>query len=170
MNLHISSRTLRLVGGIIAGVVLVVAVVVWWGRPGHPAGRVDRSLFENDMMEGFVRCLLRESNIRDAPVCFLAFGEGRTSPSSGFLARFADCRHPAVRGVGSSVLPPVNRLFEKDSGRPGIVLQVIKCEQYIVGVFDITMSFSNLPRGHDRIIYRVARDSGDWTIQKRTPA
>lgn len=170
MNPQISYRTLYRVGGILAGVVLLVGVATWWNRPAHRAGRIDRSPFENDMMEGFVRCLMLETNLRDAPVCFLAFGEGHTSPSSGFLARFADCRHPAVRGVGSSVLPPVNRVFDKDNGRPGVVLQIIKCNEYYTSVFNITVSFSNLPRGHDRFVYRVGRDSGDWTIRKRTPA
>ena len=170
MNLQISNRTLCRAGGILAGVLLLVAGVLWWSRAGHRIGKTNVSPFENDMMEGFVRCLLLETNLRSAPVCFLAFGEGQATPSSAFLARFADCHHPAVHGVGNSVSPPVNRFFEKDNGRPGIVLQVVKFNEFITSVFDITVSFSNLPRGHDRVVYRVIRVSGDWTIDNRTPA
>ena len=168
MNVQISSRTLRWSGGILAGLVLLVGVVVW-SRSGHRAGRVERSLFETDVMEGFVRCLLVETNIRSASVCFLAFGEGHTSPSSSFLARFADCHHPAVRGVGSSVLPPVKHFFEKDSGRTGIVLQIEKSSEYVIGVYEFTVSFPDQPPGRNRIVYRVFHGTGDWTIEKRTP-
>ena len=170
MNLQISYRQACWVGGILTGVVLLVGVVIWSHRPGHRAGKIDRSPFETEVVEGFVRCLVLETNIRDAPICFLAFGEGNTSPSSGFLARFADCRHPAVRPVGSSVLPPGSRSFDKDNGRPGLVVHIIQCSPYYAGVFDITVSFSNLPPGRDRFVYRFGRDAGDWSIRKRTPS
>lgn len=170
MNLEINRRTLYVAGGIFISVILLVAGIIWWHRPEHHAGRIEVSPFENDMIASLVRGILREDGVRDASVCFVSFGEGGTPPSSGFIARFADCRRPAVRSVDSSVSPPINRFFEKDNGRPGLVIRIIKFNEYIPGVFDITVSFSNLPRGHDQIVYRISNLGGSWVIQNRTPA
>lgn len=169
MNLSLQRRTLFLLAALLAGAVLMLAGIFWWHQPKHP-GRVEVSPYENDMIETVVRNILRENGVREAPVCFLAFGEGTTTPSSVFIARFADCRRPAVRGVGSSVTPPIARSFEKDNGRPGVVIQIIKFEPLISGVFNVTVSISSLPPGHDQIVYRIADAGGKWEIRKRTPA
>lgn len=170
MNLQLHRRTLSVAGGFFLAVILLLAAVLWWHHPSRHAGRIDVSPFENDMMESLVRGILHEPAIRDTPVCFLSFGEGGTPPSSGFIARFADCHHPAVRSVGSSVAPPIHRFFEKDNGRPGLIVKIVKFNEYIPTVFDITVSFSNLPAGHDQIVYRISNAGGDWSIKKRTPA
>ena len=169
MNLLINRRILYVIGGVFTGVVLLLAGILWWHQPRHRVGRTDISPFENDMIESFVRSLLREDGVRNAPVCFLSFDEGGTSPSSSFLARFADCHQPAVRSVDRSVSPPNNRFFEKDNGRSGLIIQIIKFKEFVPDVFDITVSISNLPRGHDQIVYRISRSTGEWTITKRTP-
>lgn len=167
MNAQFNRRTLLLLLGIFAGATLTLALFLWWHQPHHP-GRVEVSPFENDMMERVVRAVLREGAVRQEPVCFIAFGEGTTTPSSTFIARFADCRRPAVRGVGGSVSPPINRSLEKDNGRRGLLVHILKFEPFISGVFDVTVSLSNLPAGHDRIVYRIADTGGEWVIRKRT--
>jgi hypothetical protein len=164
-----ASRTRVLtVGFILAGVILLLGGVWLHHHFRHPQ-KVNASIFENDMMESLVRGMLRENSLRDAPVCFIAFGEGRTPPSPEFIARFADCRRPAVRGVNNSVSPPVNRYFEKVNGRPGLILRIIQFQEFISSVFDVTVSISNLPPGHDRIVYRISNSTGEWVITKRTP-
>lgn len=169
MNLSLQRRTLFLLAALLAGALLMLAGIFWWQQPKHP-GRVEVSPYENDMIETVVRSVLREDGVREAPVCFLAFGEGTTTPSSAFIARFADCRRPVVRGVGSSVMPPIDRTFEKDNGRPGVIIQIVKFEPFISGVFEVTVGLSSLPPGHDRIVYRIADTGGKWEIRKRTPA
>lgn len=169
MNLQINRRTLYVAGSILTAVTLLLAGLIWWHQPKRHAGRTDISPFENDMIEGLVRGMLHEDSLREASVFFVSFGEGGTSPSSTFIARFNDCQHPAVHSAGKSVSPPVKRSFEKDNGRPGIIVQIIKFNEFVPGVFDITVSFSNLPPGHDQIVYRISHVTGDWVITKRTP-
>src|SRR5438093_8574445 len=97
-------------------IVLVIAAVSivaggwWWVRhPRHPKG-VNASEFETDLVAAVVCGILTEPETSSRAVCFLAFGEGRTSPSGRFLARFAGS-HPAVRSCGSWVSPPVGNHF-----------------------------------------------------------
>jgi hypothetical protein len=170
MKLQANRKTLYLIFGIDFALLLVLAGVLWLHRPVHHAGRINVFPFENDMMAGLMRGILHEPDISRESVCFLSFGENGTPPSSEFIARFADCRQPAVRGVDTSVAPPINRFFEKNTGRPGLVIQIISFREIISGVFDITVSISTLPRGHDRVVYRLSDVAGDWIIKNRTPS
>lgn len=166
MNSSVNRTTLFLIG---VALPLLVAGGIWLSRPAHHFGKTEVSPFENDMIESLVRGILPEDGIRNAPVCFVSFGEGRTTPSSDFLHRFADCRNPVVHGTGSSVAPPIDRYFDKYTGRPGTVIQIINLHEYIPGVFDITVSISTRPRGHEREVYRIANIGGTWTIKSHTP-
>lgn len=168
MTIQTNRKTLIAIGAIFTGAFLLVATILWLHRPQH-FGKIEVSPFENDMMESLVRGVIREQEVQGAPVCFLSFGEGQTSPSPGFIGRFADCHQPAVCSMGSSVSPPVNRYFEKDNGRPGTVIQIFSFHEFVSGVFDITVSISSLPRGHDRVMYRLSETAGNWAIKKRTP-
>lgn len=168
MNLQISRKTLFTVGGALVGVVLLVAVVHWLHRPVHATGKTDVSPFENDMMESLVRSVLHESAVSNAPVCFLAFGEAGTSPSDSFIARFADCHRPAVCSARDSVSPPIHGYFDKANGHAGIIVQIIKLETFASGIFDVTVTISSLPAGHNQIVYRVSDVGAEWVITKRT--
>lgn len=146
----------------------LVAGVVWWlHRPSHP-GPVNASLFETDMVEGLVRGILPDI-AANTSMCFLAFGDGTTSPSRAFIARFADSR-PSVRSCGSAVSPPIGKYFETSSGKPGLIVHVIRFREIIPGTFDVWVGFSNLPPGHDQFIYRIANLAGEWKIKSRKPA
>ena len=157
----------RAITAIVVGLVLAGGLW-WWHRPAHPAP-VNASLYETDITEHFVRGVLAELQPPVPPVCFLAFGDGSTSPSEAFIARF-DGSQPAVRSCGSAVAPPVGKYFEISTGRPGLVVHVISVKEFIPGTFDVLASFSNLPAGHDRFSYRISELAGEWKIKSRNPA
>lgn len=169
MNVQIGSKTLSAVAGVFIGALLMLGVSFCMHRPAHPAGKIDVSPFENDMMESLVRNVLRESSVSNAPVCFLSFGEEGASPSDGFIARFANCHQPAVCSARDSVSPPVKGYFDKANGHPGIIVQIIKFQPFATGIFDITVAISSLPLGHNRIVYRISDIGAEWVITKRTP-
>jgi hypothetical protein len=158
-------RTLLLV---LSLALLGAAGIWWWQRPAHPAP-VKASLYETDMAEALVRSILAELKTDAPPVCFLAFGEGGTPPGREFLARFAGS-HPAVRSCGSSAAPPIGKFFEISTGKPGLVVHIIRFKEFVPGTFDVLVSFSNLPAGQDRFTYRVAQIAGEWTVKSRKPA
>jgi hypothetical protein len=142
---------------------------LWRGHhPAHPAP-VNASIYETDMTEGLVRGFLPECAACGQGVCFLAFGEGTTSPSRTFIARFAGSR-PVVRSCGSAVSPLTGKYFETATGRPGLVIRIIRFKEIIPGTFDVLVGFSNLPPGHDRFTCRISNLAGEWVIKSRKPA
>lgn len=147
---------------------LVAGGIWWWQRPTHPP-IVKRSLYETDMVENLVRGMLTELKPPVEPVCFLAFGDGTTSPSRAFTARFAGT-HPEVLGCGAAAMPPGGRQFETSSGRPGLTIHIIKFKEITPGMFDVLVGFSNLPDGHNRFTYRIAKLGGEWEIRSRKTA
>jgi hypothetical protein len=156
-------------------VILVIAFVLalaggWWRwhSPTHPAP-VKASIYETDMTEHLVREILAAWPPPAPPVCFLAFGDGSTSPSPAFIARLADSR-PAVRSCGSSVAPPTGQFFETSTGRPGQTIHIISFKELIPGTFDVRVGFSNLPPGHDQFTYRISKVGGEWKIESQKPA
>lgn len=154
-------------------IALVLAVVAmaggfWCSQQQRTPSRVNGSAYESEMIEGLVRGLLQELGPQAPPVCFLAFGEGATTPSPGFVARFAGTR-PAIKSVGSAVSPPIGKFFDKSSGRPGLIIHIVSFKEYIPGTFDVLVAFSNLPSGHDRFIYRLSSLTGEWKIKSRQP-
>ena len=152
----------------VLGLALVVIGGLWWLRgPAQPLP-VNASQYETDMTEGLVRGILGELAPPVPPVCFLAFGEGRTPPSSAFIARFAGSR-PAVRSCGSAVSPPIGKYFETASGRPGLIVHIVKFKQSTPSHYDVVVAFSNLPHGHDHFIYRIYNLNGEWITQSRKP-
>jgi hypothetical protein len=153
---------------VILGLALMVAGGLWWRhRAAHPPP-VNASIYETDMTEHLVRLILVEVRPTAPPVCFLAFGEGGTPPSQQFLARFFGSQ-PAVRSYGSAAAPPIAKYFEVSTGKPGLVIHVIRFKEIIHGTFDVLVAFSNLPAGHDRFTYRVSELGGEWTLKSRTP-
>jgi hypothetical protein len=155
---------------IIIGVVLALLGGWWWRHthPAHPAP-VNASAYETDMMESLVREILTEFQPPLPSVCFLAFGDGATSPSEEFIARFAGSQ-PAVRRCGSAVSPPVGEFFETSTGRPGLLVHIVRFKEFLPGAFDVEVAFSNLPPGHDRFTYRVIRIGDQWQVKGRKPA
>ena len=121
------------------------------------------------MTEGLVREILTELQPNAPSVCFLAFGEGGTPPSSEFLARFAGSQ-PAVRSYGSAASPPIAKFFEVSTGKSGLVVHIIHFQEFVPGTFDVLVAFSNLPAGHDRFTYRLSNIAGDWKVKSRSPA
>jgi len=143
---------------------------LWWRYRARNIQQVNASPYETEMIEALVRNLLREYGIRNAPACFLAFGESMTPPSWRFISRFSDCRRPAVLSYRSSVSPPlIGRHLELTTGRPGLIIQIVSFEEYIPGCFDVVVGISNLPKGHQRVVFRISHSTGEWTIIKRTP-
>jgi hypothetical protein len=154
---------------IVVGLGLALLGGLWWRHhPAHPAP-VNASIYETDMMESLVREILTEFKPPLPSICFLAFGDGTTSPSPEFIERFAGSQ-PAVRRCGSAVSPPVGRFFETSTGKPGLVVHIIRFKKYIPGTFDVEVSFSNLPPSHDRFTYRVTQIGGEWQVKSRKPA
>jgi hypothetical protein len=125
--------------------------------------------FESDMTESLLRGIFAENAASNPAVCFLAFGADRTSPDDAFIARFAGSR-PAVRSFQFSVMPPTGKILETASGKPGLLIQIVSFKELITGTFDVVVTFSNLPPGHDRFTYRVTDLAGEWKIQSRKPA
>jgi hypothetical protein len=156
----------------IAGAGIVIAALAlagWvWLRPVHHLGNVDASPFENDMVEALVRGILQEDGLRDSQLCFLGFGEGGTSPGADFIARFDDCRNPSVAALNSTVNPPINRVLEKKNGHAGTVIKIIDIHQTQADVYNVTVSLSCLPAGHDHVSYHVANVSDTW-VARRNP-
>lgn len=154
---------------IVLAVALLVAGGLWWSHgPTHP-GPVDASLYETDMTENLLRSILSGFKAPVPPVCFLAFGEGRTAPSQAFLDRFNGSQ-PAVRGCKSAVSPPTGQYFDVTTGRPGVMVHIIRFKETLPGTFDVLVSFSNLPRGHDRYNYHITLLGGDWLVKSPVPA
>jgi hypothetical protein len=156
-------------------VILLTAVVVgalgggfWWWRHSQFPARVNGAAFETDMTAGLVRGVLHELGTGGPPVCFLAFGEGRTPPSPSFIARFAKT-YPELRSSGSSVSPPNGKFFEVSNGKPGLIVRVISFREITPSVFEAVVAFSNLPAGRDRFVYRVAKQGGEWVVLNRKP-
>lgn len=147
----------------IALLLLVAGGIWWWSRPTHPPV-VKRSLYETDMVENLVRGLLTELKPPAEPVCFLAFGDGTTSPSHIFMRRFAGT-HPELLACGAAAMPPGCQQFETSSGRPGLMIHIVKFKEFTPGTFDVVVSFSNLPAGKNRFIYRIANLGGEWKIR-----
>ena len=139
----------------------------WWEY--HRAQRprlANVAEYESDMTEGLLRGIFQELDEGEPLVYYVAFGQTRTSPSYGFIARFAD-HVPAVQGFALSVSPPTGVVLEASSGRTGVIIQIISFKACAPGGFDVLVAFSNLPSGHDRFIYRVFNNGGDWRIQSR---
>jgi hypothetical protein len=158
-------------GRTIIATVLVLALAggFWWRHhPAHPAP-VNASLYETDMTESLLREILSEFKPPIPSICFLAFGDGGTPPSRAFIARFAGSE-PSVRSCGSAAAPPTGQFFETSTGRPGLVVHIVSFKELISGTFDVRVSFSNLPAGHDQFIYRVTNLAGEWKIKGRNPA
>jgi hypothetical protein len=155
---------------IVLGLVLALFGGFWWrhAHPAHPAP-VNASSYETDMIEGLVREILAGFPPPPPTVCFLAFGDGATSPSPEFIARFGGSQ-PAVCRYDSAVGPPTGTFFETATGRPGLVVHIVRFKEFIPGTFDVEVSFSNLPPGHDRFIYRLTRLGGEWRVKRRQPA
>jgi len=155
---------------ILIAIFLVAAVAGgwwWWRPPRHPV--VDASLYETDMTENLVRIILTQMKPPVPAVCFLAFGDGGTPPSHEFIARFAGSQ-PAVRSCGSAASPATGQFFETSTGRPGLVVHIIQFKESEPGTFEVLVSFSNLPPGHDRFTYRLYNAAGDWILRSRKPA
>jgi hypothetical protein len=154
---------------IVIGLGLVLAGGLWW-RHSHPAhaAPVNASIYETDMVASLVRNILGEFKPPLPSVCFLAFGDGTTPPSEEFIARFADSQ-PAVQSCGSAASPPVGQSFETSTGRPGLVVHVVRFKEFTPGTFDVEVSFSNLPAGHDRFTYRLVHLGGEWQVKSRQP-
>jgi hypothetical protein len=151
------------------GLGLALAAGFWWRQhPAHPAP-VKASLYETEMAEMLVKNILTGLKPPVPPVCFLAFGEGTTPPSPAFIARFAGSQ-PAVISCGSAASPPIGRYFETSTGRQGLVIHIVNFKQPAPGTFEVEVRFSNLPSGHDRLIYRVVRDDGGWVVKSSHPA
>jgi hypothetical protein len=166
MILSLNRKTLVIASVVFIGAALLAAGLWRAHQPLH-LGRSNVSPFENDMVEGLVRGLLHEDGVRDEPVCFLAFDESGTPPSSEFIRRFADCRQPAVLGRDHSVSTPASRFYQKNNGRPGLVLQVVQFHEVTAGIFEATVAISTLPHGHDHIAYRVTNVAGSWNVKRR---
>lgn len=69
----------------------------------------------------------------------------------------------------SAVSPPVGKFFETSTGKPGLVVHIVRFNEIIAGTFDVEVMFFNLPPGHDRFTYRVARLGGEWQVESRKP-
>jgi hypothetical protein len=121
------------------------------------------------MVESLIRNMLDEMKPPLPPVCFLAFGDGGTPPSRAFIARFAGT-HPAVLSYQTAAAPPTGQFLEIVSGRPGLVVHIIRFEETAPGSFDVLVQFSNLPPGHDHLLYRVAHADDGWVVQSNHPA
>jgi len=152
----------------IIAVLLLAGGLWWWLCPSHPAP-VETSIYETDMVEGVVRELLAELKPPVPSVCFLAFGDGTTTPSPAFVSRFVGSS-PAVRGCGSAAMPPVGNQFEISTGRPGLIIHVVEFKEITPTAFDVLIRFSNLPEGQNRFTYRVGKISGEWKIHGRKGA
>jgi len=152
--------------GFMIGLGVLLGVGCWWWRPpAHPV--VTASLYETDMVAGLVREILTELKPPVPPVCFLAFGEGGTPPSRDFIARFAGSE-PAVRSCNSAAMPPTGQFIETSTGRPGLVVHVIRFKQISPETYDVWVAFSNLPAGHDRFRYRISGAGESWTVKSCT--
>jgi hypothetical protein len=136
---------------------------LWLRPPAHPPS-VNASLYETDMTESLIRNILAEMEPPLPPVCFLAFGDGGTPPSRAFIARFAGT-HPAILSYQTASAPPTGQYIETSTGRPGLVLHIIRFQQITPGTFDVLVQFSNLPSGHDHFLYRVAQVDDAWVVQ-----
>lgn len=155
---------------IVIGLLLAaVACGIWWRLDSRRPPQVNALEYESDMTEGLVRGVLKELGGNAPAVCFVSFGEGHTPPSPAFVNRFSTCR-PQVRSSGSSVAPPIGKIFEISTGKRGLIIQIIKFRQIIPGCFDVVVAFSNLPPGHDQFVYRVVNEGGDWRIKSRKAA
>jgi hypothetical protein len=149
---------------------LVVAAAGWWRfHPVHPPQHANLSEFETDMIAGLLRGIFQEQGADHPPVFFVAFGEARTPPSYAFLARFAG-QMPPVRAFTSAVLTPTGLVLETSTGRPGVIIQVIRFKEYIPGTYDVLVTLSNRPGGHERFTYRVTGLGDTWIIKSRRPA
>jgi len=154
---------------LLVGVVLAVAGgFLWLRHPAHPAP-VNASLYETAMVESVIRNILAEMEPPLPPVCFLAFGDGGTPPSPAFITRFAGSQ-PAMRSYQSASAPPTGQYIETSTGRPGLVVHIIRFEEVTPGTFDVLVQFSNLPPGQDHVLYRVAEIDDTWVVQSHNPA
>ena len=154
---------------ILALVLVLAGGGFWWRQHSKHPPPVNASEFESDMTEGLLRNVLREFNAAETSVCFVAFGEGRTPPHRAFIARLADCT-PEVQSCGVAESPPIiEKYFDKSTGRPGVIIHIVKFRQIIPGLFDVVVAFSNLPPGHDRFTYRIAQVGGEWLVRSRKP-
>ena len=154
---------------IVIGLGLVLAGGIWWRHhPAHPAP-VNASQYETDMTEELVRKILPELTPPIPLVCFLAFGEGRTAPSRAFIARFAGSR-PAVHSCDSAASPPIGKYYDAFTGKQGLIVHIVSFKEVVPGTFDVLVSFSNLPPGHDQFAYRIAHLGGEWVVKSRKPA
>ena len=161
----------------IIGSVLLLAVIGlgfagfgWWRshHPVHPP-HVNAAEYESDMTEALVRGILDQLDAKAPHTCFLAFGEGLTPPGSDFLARFKGARL-TVRTCHAAVAPPNGKYYDIISGQEGLMLHVLKIKEFIALHYDVTVSLSNLPAGHNLFIYRIGNLGGDWKIESCKPA
>lgn len=162
---------------IIIGSVLLLATIglvflgLGWWRSHHtvhppPVNTVE---YESNMTEALVRGILDKLESNAPRTCFLAFGDGLTPPSRNFLARFQGARLN-VRSCHYAVNPSSGKYYDIITGQEGLMLHVIKIKEYISGTFDVVVSLSNLPAGHDHFRYRILNIGGEWKTESCKPA
>jgi hypothetical protein len=153
---------------IIVALGLALAGGYWWRRPPAHPPPVEAFLYETDMNESLIRHILAEMEPPLPSVCFLAFGEGGTPPSREFIARFAGTQ-PAMRSYQSASGPPTGQFFETSTGKPGLLVHIVRFKEVAPETFEVLVQFSNLPAGHDQVLYRLAQVDNAWVVQGSHP-
>jgi len=148
----------------------LLAVVGWWGlahyRHHQPVAVAE---FETDLTAGLVQGIIQELAADESSVYFITFGEAQTEPSPGFIARFAG-QFPPVRSLESSVHTPNGLILDTASGRPGVIIQILRIKPVIPGTCDVWVTFPNRRAGPKDLTYRVFDQDGAWTIKSRLPS
>jgi len=148
----------------------LLAAVVWWGRAHFRHSQpVAVAEFETDLTEGLVQGIIKELDADGPKVYFLTFGEVWAEPSPDFIARFAG-HFPPVRGFESSVHTPNGLILDTASGRPGVIIQILRIKPVIPGTSDVWVTFPNRQSAPKDVTYRMFDNSGTWTIKSRLPS
>jgi len=144
---------------------LALLTAVTWGGLAHFRHHQPVALaeFETDLTEGLVQGIIKELDADGPKVYFLTFGEVWAEPSPDFISRFAG-HFPPVRGFESSVHTPNGLILDTASGRPGVIIQILRMKPVIPGTCDVWVTFPNRQTSPRAITYRVFDQDGAWTI------
>jgi hypothetical protein len=99
----------------------------------------------------------------------LSVSDGATDRGQ-FSARGNPPTKTRTEGVYAIRFDLTGKYFETATGKPGLVVRIIRFKEIIPGTFDVLVGCSNLPPGHDRFTCRISNQAGEWVIKSRKPA
>lgn len=156
-------KRLWLASGVLAAGLLLAGVIY---IAVFPSGSEPppRSQFVDDIREAVFRYQFVHNNrgLRGVDVFFLALGQN-TDPSQEFLKRFAG-HTPPVKPVSACRIDPLRGVFDKDTGKGGLVFRVEGIAWVNDKKVEVEGGYYRNGLAASGNVYTVESKSGKWVV------